>query len=101
MTKSAKGRDGPIAQRLRRLRAVIEPGMPASEFARKYGFTESQWWNFENGYPLPSTSALRLRQRIPGLTLDWLYLGETGGLTVALANTLEKGGSIRWGLGKV
>jgi hypothetical protein len=87
--KSPLGKNDPLAQRLRRLRAVVEPGLGAAAFAVKYGFGIQQWSNFENGYPLSRTAANRLCDRIPGLTIDWLQRGETGGLTVQLATRLQ------------
>lgn len=87
--RSPLGRLDPVAKRLRQLRAAVEPELPASAFAEKYGFGATQWYNFENGYPLSKGAALTLCQKIPGLNPYWLWEGDTGGLTVELFRKLE------------
>jgi transcriptional regulator with XRE-family HTH domain len=81
------GRNATGAQRLRRLRTAVV-GDNSSEFARRLGISAKRWSNFENGYPLSREVALKLVQIVPGVTLDWLYLGKIEGLTVDLARRL-------------
>jgi hypothetical protein len=88
--KESGGRASPVAQRLRQLRAALGEENAAA-FARRLGITEARWHNFENGYPLSNEVAIRLVQSVPGLTLDWLYLGATAGLGLDMAVRL--GGS--------
>jgi transcriptional regulator with XRE-family HTH domain len=77
-----------IARRLRRLRDVYGPSQTA--FCRRYGFTNSQWSNYEAGSPPSLAAGLQLVKRLDGLTLDWLYLGRTGGLTVEMTDRLAE-----------
>jgi hypothetical protein len=82
--KESGGRQSPVAQRLRLLRASLKENNAAA-FARRLGITEARWHNFENGYPLSNEVAIKLVQTFPGLTLDWLYLGNTAGLGLDMA----------------
>lgn len=52
------------------------------------GVGYQRWSNVETGHPLGIELALILVIRVPGLTLDWLYLGKAGGLTIEFANSL-------------
>jgi hypothetical protein len=45
-------------------------------------------WNMMHGEPVSIKTALRLVERIPGLTLDWIYLGKPDGLPLHLAKGL-------------
>lgn len=69
----------PEAQRLIKLREALD-FEESAEFAREMGYTPTRWNNFENGQRLTRDVALRLVQKIPGLTTDWLFLGKTDGL---------------------
>lgn len=60
-----------------------------SLFATKLGFGVSQWNNFERGMPLPFPAANKLMAKINGLSLDWIYYGRDGGLSVKLLNQIE------------
>jgi plasmid maintenance system antidote protein VapI len=84
-------RDADVAVRLRLLRAVIEGEETGAvtRFARRIGITVPRWSNFEGGLPLSKDVAIRLVQQIPGLTLDWLYLGRRAGLSVELDQRLD------------
>lgn len=77
----------PVAQRLRVLRSVIT-GDNAAAFAVQIGISTQRWHNFENGYPLSKEIAFKLVEFVPGLTLDWLYLGNRAGLSLDLARQL-------------
>ncbi len=86
----AVGRNSDSAIRMRALRrAHSKDFRTAKAFADHIGIPERNWNNFERGYPLGHQAALKICQRIPGMTLDWLHVGKTGGLTVALARLLE------------
>ena len=76
-----------IGNRLRRLRVARGYGT-AKAFAGYLNLRESRWNNLENGHPLRRDVALLLVQKVPGLSLDWLYLGRSGGLSVQLARDL-------------
>ena len=77
---------GARSKRLRRLRQEFGPTQVA--FCRKYGFTVTQWSNFERGGPLGFAAAQQLYFKIPGLSLDWFYSGHVEGLTIGMARIL-------------
>lgn len=72
--------------RLKKLREEFAGTQTA--FCKKYGFSVTQWSNFENGKPLSFKAAQQLCRLIPGLSLGWLYSGSMGDLSVALARRL-------------
>jgi len=74
-------------ERLKRLREVL--GYETSQaFATFLDISAQRYNHFENGKPLSREVAFRLVQRVPGLTLDWLYFGKAGGLPIELAREL-------------
>ncbi len=75
------------ADRLRRLRAAIGYET-ATGFAVFLDIGIQRYNNFENGTPLSREIAFRLVQKVPGLTLDWLYFGKADGLPIELARRL-------------
>lgn len=85
-----------IARRLRVLRTYvsgIDHGSRA-RFASRVGIEYKRWNNFERGYPLPRDAATHLVQRIPGLTLDWIYLNRDDGLPLRLQRELLDAGKL-------
>lgn len=73
------------AARLRRLRELLgytgHGGL--ARFAEDLGIELQRWWMSETGRAgLGMKVALRIIERWPGLTLDWLYLGDTDGLNM-------------------
>ena len=76
-----------IARRLRRVREIYGPSLTG--FCQEYKFSASQWSNYESGFKPSLAVAEQLVAQIPGLTLDWIYRGETGGLTVIQAKILR------------
>jgi hypothetical protein len=83
--------DSDIAHRLRTLRRVVS-GENQTDFALRVGVEVKRWNNFERGYPLSKEVAFLLVRKVPGLTLDWLWLGNEGGLPVKLQRELEAAG---------
>ena len=82
------GKDSPVAQRLRRLRASM--GYKTQEpFAEYLGLEHKRYVNFENGLPLSLSAALQIVQKVPGVSMDWLYLGREDALSVSLAARLR------------
>lgn len=69
---------------LRQLRA----GENQALFAAQIGIEYKRWNNFERGKPLSKDVAFRLVRIVPGLTLDWLFLGKEEGLPVSLQREL-------------
>ncbi len=85
-SSSPRGPGSGTAKRLRRLRILYGPSQ--IEFCRRYHFSKSQWSNYETGFPPSLAAARQLKAQIPGLTLDWIYDGDTDGLTVSMARAL-------------
>jgi hypothetical protein len=81
-----------IASRLKLLRKAVSEGDNQTAFAARVGVELKRWNNFERGKPLSKEIAILLVQRIPGLTLDWLYLGKADSLPGVLRNELEEAG---------
>jgi hypothetical protein len=80
-----------VAKRLQALRYHLA-GDSQTAFALRYNIEVKRWNNFERGFSLSKEIALHLCQRIPGLTLDWLYRGVEGGLPVQLQRELVEAG---------
>jgi hypothetical protein len=76
-----------LATRLRVLRASTKLSGP--QFATWIGVDYPRWNNYERGYALPTPIALILCQKVPGLTLDWIYRGRLEGMTLDLVRRLE------------
>ena len=73
--------------RLRRLRAAYDY-RTASSFAAFVQIPVTTYNEFENGAPLSRQAAFKIVQRIPGMTLDWLYFGKPDGLPLDVARRL-------------
>lgn len=80
-----------VAKRLRAIRWLYGGGDSSTQqaFATKIGVEYKNWNNWENGYPFPRDAALALVKRFPSLSLDWIWLGKTNGMTVAMVAELE------------
>jgi hypothetical protein len=59
-------------------------------FAVRLGIQANRWNNLERGFPLSKDVALKIVQTFPDITLDWLFLGRTEGLTQRRARELEE-----------
>lgn len=75
------------AERLRRLWGAYDYPTAAA-FARFLDIPLTTYNSFENGAPLSRQAAFRIAQRIPGITLDWLYFGKPDGLPLDVARRL-------------
>lgn len=86
-TASETGKNSPTARRMRRLRESLgyETALAFSAFL---GVSPQRWGNVETGMPLSNQLALLLVRKVPGLTLDWLYLGKADGLPLEMARRL-------------
>ncbi len=80
MATSPKPFEHDLATRLKALRFMIARDNQTT-FAAQMGIEVKRWNNFERGSPLSKEIAFLLVQKIPGLTLDWLFLGREDGLT--------------------
>ena len=76
-----------VGRRLRHLRRSLNY-QHANTFAHSLGISDNRWRNLENGYPLGKEVAFLLVQKIPGLSLDWLYYGRNEGLSIRLGQRL-------------
>jgi transcriptional regulator with XRE-family HTH domain len=77
-----------MAARLTLLREWAGFADNKAAFARRSGFTPSEWQNYESGSRrLSVTAALRLRRNWR-VTLDWLYEGDRAGLSVEVSSSL-------------
>jgi hypothetical protein len=81
-----------VAARLTTLRQVVA-GDNQTAFARQMGIEVKRWNNFERGSPLSKEIAFILVNKIPGLSLDWLYRGVEDGLSVKLQRELADAGN--------
>lgn len=61
-----------VAERLKLVRKAVAGTQTA--FCKRIGIEIPRWNNFERGYPLSKNIGILLVQKIPGLTLDWLFL---------------------------
>lgn len=76
-----------VQDRVKRLRESV--GMVSQQAMANYiGVSFNRWNNVERGLPLGHDLAVILCQRVPGLTLDWLYFGKPDGLPLDLARRL-------------
>lgn len=81
-----------VAARLRLLRQVVAGGNQTA-FAARLGIEVKRWNNFERGSPLSKEVAILIVQKFPDITLDWLFLGRSDGLTVKRQRELEQAGN--------
>jgi transcriptional regulator with XRE-family HTH domain len=75
-----------ISQRLNLLR--LASGETQTQFAARLGISLPRWNNMERGSPLSKEVALMI-VRSTDITLDWLFLGKTSGLTLKRLQELE------------
>ena len=59
-------------------------------FANFLSVDRGRWSNVECGAPLSKEMALRIVRKFPGVTLDWLFLGRTEGLTAEMVLALSE-----------
>ena len=68
-----------VGKRLKVIRTVS--GIERKEFITRLGVGFADWNNYEDARMLvPPLSAGKLVELVPGLTLDYIYLGRTNGL---------------------
>jgi hypothetical protein len=73
---------------MRRVRAMHD--LTVTEFCRRYKFSITQWVNYEAGFMPSLNAAKQLKRQIHGLTLDWIYEGDTSGLPLMLERKLTE-----------
>ena len=50
-------------------------------FANYLNVTTTRWYNVETGFPIGHGMAEILLRKCPGISLDWIYHGNTSGLS--------------------
>jgi hypothetical protein len=66
--------------RLRILKDIIDADSQQA-IADKLGIEMKRWNNYERGYPIPREIAFLLREKLPGMSAEWLWFGDTGNLS--------------------
>jgi hypothetical protein len=77
-----------VSERLKLLRTKIARENQ-KQFCARLKIGISRWNQIENCRPLSKGVAFLLVRHFPGITLDWLFLGVTGGLPVNLQREIE------------
>jgi transcriptional regulator with XRE-family HTH domain len=76
------------AARVRTLRKLL--GFEsATDFADFLGISVTRLHNIEKDSPLSREVAFLIVDKVPGITLDWLYFGRLNGLSFDLAQRLR------------
>ena len=96
-TQRNENRDtAPRGARLRRLRLSYDVHL--ADFARRCGFTGSQWANYEAGRGMSHDVVFRLIDLFPGLTSQWIFCGNVRGVDYGTAERLGEGQAFLTGL---
>ena len=77
-----------IAARLRATREAF--GLGQNEFARRAGIASNTYNQYEQAKNLPRLDFANQLCDTYGITLDWIYRGDTAGLPLQIANLLTK-----------
>ena len=75
-------------RRIRVLRRL--KGMNQTEFTKFSGIPYKVWNHYEQGYPASRQALWTLREKIPGVSTDWIWFGETNGVEPKLLRRLEQ-----------
>jgi len=67
-------------KRLRIMREILS-GDNQTEFAKRLGIDFKRWSNYERGYPVPREVAFLLRQKFPGMSIEWIWFGSYDALS--------------------
>ena len=84
-----KPKDMASAQRMRALRAYMGYDQ-SKKFAEFLGVGVGSYNQIENGGPISKAMAFAMCKKIPGMTLDWVWLGKNDKLPHDIAIKLEK-----------
>lgn len=86
--KDPAGKNSAIAQRLR---SIMEAERLDTQdaFADLIGVDKKRLNNPLVGYSLSIDLAMKIKNAVPGMTRDWLYDGDEGGLPVSLRDRLR------------
>ena len=89
MAGFTKPKDMASAQRMRALRAYMGYD-EAKKFAEFLGVAPGTYYHVENGKPISKAIAFAMCRKIPGMTLDWVWLGKNDKLPHHIWIELEK-----------
>src|SRR5262245_171981 len=79
-----------VGNRLYKIRHVAGFGHHQQKWAEQLGFPVTSYSHWETGrMPLPVPYALRIRDEVPGLSLDYIYTGNLDFLTIDLSRRLR------------
>lgn len=88
-TKETGGRESEGARRLRLIR-LAEGVTNSTVWAKRMGWTPPQLSNYENGVRISLNAAIRMADRVPGLTTDYILRGKMEGMSVDLRERIER-----------
>jgi len=86
---AARNENEKIAYRCRLLRRAAGYDS-ATDFAALLGIERSRWANIEGGYPLTRQIALEIAKKVQGSSIDYLYLGMEGNLSVGMRDEIRR-----------
>jgi transcriptional regulator with XRE-family HTH domain len=91
MARASKIHEADLLAMARRLHALrVVTGFSQAEFAKEYGFSQTQWSNFERAVGRISIdAALVLNERLK-VPLDWIYTGEDAWLPAGLRDRIAQ-----------
>lgn len=75
-------------RRIRALRKLYD--MNQTEFAAWTGIGYKKWNHYEQGYPIARESAWALRDKIIGISTDWIWFGDDIGVEEGLRLLLKQ-----------
>lgn len=62
----------------------------AYNFAKFIDVSAPRWSNVENGYPISRDVANKIKKKLPGVDLDYIYDGEKSGLSLLWLQRLDE-----------
>jgi transcriptional regulator with XRE-family HTH domain len=90
----------PGSQRLRWVR-LAEGFDNSTKFADRVGIGSTAYSNYENGVRLSLDAIIKITNRVPGLTTDYLILGNEAGMSLDLRRRIEAARMIEEAEGKI
>ena len=78
-----------VGKRLRKARKAL--GLSQKELYDSLGVGASTWHNWESGKRLPDPLVMAQLRKVYGVTLDWVFAGETAGISRSLEQKMREG----------
>lgn len=85
-----------IGQRLRVLRMALD--LRVADLCDMLSLTKQAWSFYEQGMRRPDLTPMLTLCRLTGVSLDWIYRGVDGALTLAMARRIEDAAKIMAGV---